>query len=152
MFGGLKLELRWNFEVPHAAGALIHQIPKSPNPKHPQKNLSFRAKTTKFGCLVIWYSYSPWPLEVAIFTQNKWTYKKYMRETKLCEEIQVKWQKIIHVTCYLCCCKHEVAFEKYKLKSKPSKTSFSQGRSLERLTQGERVKKRREMTHYVLIY
>jgi hypothetical protein len=25
-------------------------------------------------------------------------------------------KKIIHVMCFLCCCKHEVAFEKYKLK------------------------------------
>jgi hypothetical protein len=38
----------------------------------------------------------------------------------------------------LCCCKHEVAFEKYKLKIENL-----------RLTQGEREKKRREMTHYV---
>jgi hypothetical protein len=28
-------------------------------------------------------------------------------------------------------------------------TSFSQGRSLQRLTQGDREKKRTEMTHYV---
>jgi hypothetical protein len=30
MFGDLKLELRWNFKVPHALGVLIHLvIPKS---------------------------------------------------------------------------------------------------------------------------
>jgi hypothetical protein len=30
MFGDLKLDLRWNFKVPHALGDLIHlEIPKS---------------------------------------------------------------------------------------------------------------------------
>jgi hypothetical protein len=30
MFGDLKLELRWNFKVPHALGVLIHlNNPKS---------------------------------------------------------------------------------------------------------------------------
>jgi hypothetical protein len=30
MFGDLKLELRWNFKVPHVLGVLIHlKIPKS---------------------------------------------------------------------------------------------------------------------------
>jgi hypothetical protein len=33
MFGDLKLELRWNFKVPHALGVLIHlQSPKSETP------------------------------------------------------------------------------------------------------------------------
>jgi hypothetical protein len=27
MFGDLKLELRWNFKVPHALGVLIHLNP-----------------------------------------------------------------------------------------------------------------------------
>jgi hypothetical protein len=33
MFGDLKLELRWNFKVPHALGVLIHfEMPKSKSP------------------------------------------------------------------------------------------------------------------------
>jgi hypothetical protein len=33
MFGDLKLELRWNFKVPHALGVVSHlKIPKSKIP------------------------------------------------------------------------------------------------------------------------
>jgi hypothetical protein len=39
MYGDLKLELRWNFKVPHALEVLIHlQIPKS---KTPTKHFEF---------------------------------------------------------------------------------------------------------------
>jgi hypothetical protein len=42
MFGDLKLELWWNFEVPHALEVLIHL--KSPKPKSPTKKFKFLIK------------------------------------------------------------------------------------------------------------
>jgi hypothetical protein len=39
MFGNSKLDLQWNFKVPHALGVLIHlQMPKS---KAPTKKIEF---------------------------------------------------------------------------------------------------------------
>jgi hypothetical protein len=39
MSGDLKLELRWNFKVPHMSGLLIHL--KSPKSKSPTKHFEF---------------------------------------------------------------------------------------------------------------
>jgi hypothetical protein len=39
MFGDLKLELRWNFKVPHVLGVLIHL--KSPKSKSPTNFFEF---------------------------------------------------------------------------------------------------------------
>jgi hypothetical protein len=51
MFDDLKLELRWNFKVPHVLGVVILlEMPKS---KSSTNFLSFSSKKAKFRCLVI---------------------------------------------------------------------------------------------------
>jgi hypothetical protein len=42
MFGNFKLDLRWNFKVPHALGILIHL--RSPKSKSPTKHFEFYIK------------------------------------------------------------------------------------------------------------
>jgi hypothetical protein len=49
-------------------------------------------------------------LNVAILAQNNWTYKKKAKKNN------VNWNFNIHVIYFLCSCKHQVAYEEYKLK------------------------------------
>ena len=51
MFGALKLELRWNFKVPHVLEVLIHL--KSLKSKTPTKKMEFQFKEAKFRYMVI---------------------------------------------------------------------------------------------------